>query len=54
MSGNCDAATLATLSNVLQTTYDAQVLVVAVNGVNGGPEDFNYKALASVATVRML
>ena len=54
MTGYCDAAVLRNLSNTLQTEYNAQLLVAAVNGINGGPAGFNYNALASIATVRRL
>lgn len=52
VSGDCTLAKLQSLGDQLNNDLDVQVLVVAVNGINGGPESFNYQALASIATVR--
>ena len=51
VTGDCTVEVLEILSNQLKSQYNVQVLVVAVNGINGGPESFNYQSLAAIASV---
>lgn len=48
----CTIAKTKALSDQLKNQLNVQVLVVAINGINGGPEDFYYLSLTSIATVR--